>query len=58
MSMFGTHLTVLRQPLRAAGRSTAAADRLLALVSDLPDGSALALVEERPSRDITKPPRC
>ena len=56
MSMFGAHLTVLRQPLKAAGRSTAAADRLLALVGDLPDGSALALVEERPSRDITKPP--
>ena len=56
MSMFGSHLAVLRQPLRAAGRSTAAADRLLSLVSDLPDGSALALVEERPSRDITKPP--
>jgi DNA polymerase III delta subunit len=56
MSMFGAHLTVLRQPLKAAGRSTSAADRLLALVGDLPDGSALALVEERPSRDITKPP--
>jgi DNA polymerase III delta subunit len=56
MSMFGAHLTVLRQPLKAAGRSTAAADRLTALVGDLPDGSALALVEERPSRDITKPP--
>ena len=56
MSMFGVHLAVLRQPLKAAGRSTSAADRLLALVSDLPDGSALALVEERPSRDITKPP--
>jgi DNA polymerase III delta subunit len=56
MSMFGAHLTVLRQPLKAAGRSTAAADRLMALVSDLPEGSALALVEERPSRDITKPP--
>ncbi len=56
MSMFGVHLAVLRQPLKAAGRSTAAADRLLALVSDLPDGSALALLEERPSRDITKPP--
>jgi DNA polymerase III delta subunit len=56
MSMFGTHLAVLRQPLRAAGRSTAAADRLLALVNDLPDGSALALVEERPSRDYAKPP--
>jgi DNA polymerase III delta subunit len=56
MSMFGAHLTVLRQPLRAAGRSNAAADRLLALVDELPHGSALALVEERPSRDITKPP--
>ena len=56
MSMFGVHLAVLRQPLRAAGRSTPAADRLLALVRDLPEGSALALVEERPSRDITKPP--
>jgi DNA polymerase III delta subunit len=56
MSMFGAHLTVLRQPLKAAGRSSAAADRLLALVADLVDGSALALVEERPSRDITKPP--
>ena len=56
MSMFGAHLTVLRQPLKTAGRSAAAADRLAALVSDLPDGSALALVEERPSRDITKPP--
>ncbi len=56
MSMFGAHLTVLRQPLKAAGRSTAAADRLIGLVEELPDGSALALVEERPSRDITKPP--
>ena len=56
MSMFGAHLTVLRQPLKAAGRSSAAADRLLALVADLVDGSALALLEERPSRDITKPP--
>jgi DNA polymerase III delta subunit len=56
MSMFGVHLAVLRQPLKAAGRSTAAADRLLSLVHELPDGSALALVEERPSRDITKPP--
>lgn len=56
ISMFGVHLAVLRQPLRAAGRSTAAADWLLALVRDLPDGSALALVEERPSRDITRPP--
>lgn len=56
VSMFGAHLAVLRGPLRAAGRSTTAADRLVALVSDLPDGSALALVEERPSRDLAKPP--
>ena len=56
MSMFGTHLAVLRQPLRAAGRSSSAAERLVALVNDLPDGSALALVEERTSRDYTKPP--
>lgn len=56
MSMFGVHLAVLRQPLRAAGRSSGAADRLIALVADLPDGAALALVEERPSRDVTKPP--
>jgi DNA polymerase III delta subunit len=56
MSLFGTHLTVLRQPLKAAGRSTAAAEKLVTLVSDLSDGSALALLEERPSRDITKPP--
>jgi DNA polymerase III delta subunit len=56
MSMFGTHLAVLRQPLKAAGRSTAAAARLLALVEELPEGSALALVEERPSRDLGKPP--
>jgi DNA polymerase-3 subunit delta len=56
MGMFGTHLTVLRQPLKAAGRSTAAAEKLVALVSALPDGPALALLEERPSRDITKPP--
>ena len=56
MSLFGTHLAVLRQPLRAAGRASAAADRLLGLVTDLPDGAALALVEERPSRDYAKPP--
>ena len=56
MSLFGTHLAVLRQPLRAAGRSSAAADRLLALVTELPDGAALAIVEERPSRDYAKPP--
>ena len=54
--MFGAHLTVLRQPLRAAGRSNAATERLLALVGELPPGSALALVEERSSRDAGRPP--
>ena len=56
VGLFGAHLAVLRQPLRAAGRSAAAAERLLVLVSELPDGAALALVEERSSRDATKPP--
>jgi len=56
MGMFGAHLTVLRQPLRAAGRSTAMTDKLLALLVDLPDGSALALAELRPSRDAGRPP--
>ena len=55
-SMFGAHLTVLRQPLRAAGRSNSAIDRLLAVINELPPGSALALVEERTSRDAGKPP--
>ena len=32
VGLFGTRLAVLRQPLRAAGRSTAATERLLALV--------------------------
>jgi DNA polymerase III delta subunit len=56
IGMFGVHLAVLRDPLRAAGRSTAAADRLLALVRDLPDGAALALVDVRSTRDAGKPP--
>lgn len=56
VGLFGSHLAVLRQPLRAAGRSTAATDRLLDLLERLPDGSALALVDVRPSRDATKPP--
>jgi len=56
MGMFGAHLAVLRQPLRAAGRSAAATDRLLATIRDLPDGAALALAEVRPSRDATRPP--
>jgi DNA polymerase-3 subunit delta len=56
VGMFGTHLAVLRQPIRAAGRSTAASDRLLSLVNDLPDGATLALVDVRASRDATRPP--
>lgn len=56
IGLFGSHLAVLRQPVRAAGRSTAAVDRLLALVQDLPDGAALALVDLRPSRDARRPP--
>ncbi|HEY8772871.1 MAG TPA: DNA polymerase III subunit delta [Candidatus Limnocylindria bacterium] len=56
VGMFGAHLVVLHQPIIAAGRSNAATDKLLALVSDLPDGAALALAELRPSRDSGKPP--
>ena len=56
VGLFGAHLVVLHQPLRAAGRATSGADRLLALVSQLPDGAALALADERPSRDVGKPP--
>ena len=56
VGMFGTHLAILRGPLRAAGRSTSAAGRLLRLVTELPVGSALALAEERPSREAGRPP--
>lgn len=56
VGMFGSHCVVLRQPLRAAGTSAAATDRLLRLVDELPDGAALALVELRPSRDAGRPP--
>lgn len=56
VGMFGAHLVVLRQPILAAGRSTAANAKLLSLVADLPDGAALALAELRPSRDAGKPP--
>lgn len=56
VGMFGAHLVVLHQPILAAGRSNAATDKLLALVADLPDGAALALVELRPSRDAGRPP--
>jgi DNA polymerase-3 subunit delta len=56
IGLFGAHAAVLHQPMRAAGRSSSATDKLLSLVADLPDGAALALVEERPSRDIGKPP--
>jgi DNA polymerase III delta subunit len=56
VGMFGLHLAVLRQPLRAAGRSTAAGDKLIALARDLPDGAALALVDVRSTRDATRIP--
>ena len=56
VGLFGTSLAVLRQPVRAAGRSTAATERLLALVQELPDGAALALVDLRSTRDATRPP--
>lgn len=56
VGLFGARLAILRRPLRAAGRSNAATDKLLALVRDLPPGAALALAEERPSRDLGKPP--
>jgi DNA polymerase III delta subunit len=56
VGMFGAHLVVLHQPIFAAGRSNAATDRLLALVSELPEGAALALAELRPSRDAGRPP--
>jgi DNA polymerase III delta subunit len=56
VGMFGSPLVVLRQPLRAAGQSSAAADRLVGLVETLPDGAALALAELRPSREVGRPP--
>ena len=56
VGLFGAHLAILRQPLRAAGRSTAATDKLMGLVRDLPDGSVLALADLRGSRDATRPP--
>jgi DNA polymerase III delta subunit len=56
VGLFGTRLAVLRQPLRAAGRSTAATERLLALVQELPDGAALALVDVRTTREAGRPP--
>jgi DNA polymerase III delta subunit len=56
VGLFGARLAVLRQPLRAAGRSTAATERLLALVEELPEGAALALVDVRSTRDATRPP--
>jgi DNA polymerase III delta subunit len=56
VGLFGAHCVVIRQPLKAAGTSSAAADRLLALVEGLPDGATLALAELRPSRDAGRPP--
>ncbi len=55
VGLFGPRLAVLRRPLRAAGRSNAAADRLVALVTQLPPGAALALAEQRTSREAGKP---
>ena len=56
LGLFGAHCVVIRQPLRAAGTSAAAADRLLSLVEGIADGAALALAELRPSRDAGRPP--
>lgn len=56
IGLFGPHLVVLRQPLRAAGRSGTATEKLIDLARELPDGAALALVELRPSRDASRPP--
>ena len=56
VGMFGAHLVVLHQPILAAGRSSAATDKLLGLIAQLPEGSTLALAELRPSRDAGKPP--
>jgi len=56
VGLFGAHVVVLRQPLRAAGRSLAGEEKLLALARELPNGAALALAEDRPSRDVGKPP--
>ena len=55
VGLFGAHLAVLRQPMRAAGRSTSASEKLVALVTELPDGAALALAELRSSRDVGRP---
>jgi DNA polymerase-3 subunit delta len=56
VGLFGPHLVVLRQPLKAVGRAAGPAEKLLDLVRRLPPGAALALAEERSSRDIGKPP--
>jgi DNA polymerase III delta subunit len=56
VGLFGAHAVVLRQPLRAAGTSGSAADRLIALVENIPEGAVLALAELRPSRDVGRPP--
>lgn len=56
VGLFGAHCVVIRQPLRAAGTSSAAADRLVGIVEALPEGAALALAELRPSRDVGRPP--
>ena len=56
--MFGLRLAVLRQPLRAAGRSTAASERLIALVAR-PAGWRRAGTRRRaPARDTTNRRPC
>lgn len=45
VGLFGSHCVVLRQPLRAAGTSASAAERLVTLVEQLPPGAILALAE-------------
>ena len=47
----GSSLVVLRQPLRCVGRSPMALARLVETIETLPPGAALALVEQRSSRD-------
>lgn len=47
----GLHLVVLHQPVRAVGRSSGALARLTDVIAGLPTGAAIAVVEERTSRD-------
>ena len=47
VGLFGAHLVVLHQPLRAAGRSLSGEEKLLGMVRTLPDGAALAFALAR-----------